>query len=810
MPVSADHSTSIPIADGWRAASAAPDACPGPDGFGALDWLPARVPGTAAGALADAGLEPGALDSEDWWFRVDLPEAVADHGEEVVLRLDGIATVAEVFLDGERVLESRSMFERHEIPLGSRLRSGAELSIRCRALAPMLAVPRKPRARWRTRLVDNNLRWFRTMLLGRAPGIAPGPAAVGPWRPVILERRRHVHLDELRLRTSMDGDDGVLSVRVAVRGIGAAAPETVEAVVAGQRCAIALDDGRGAVEIRIPAVERWWPHTHGRPVLHDLTIELARGQLLAMRRVGFRELGWAADIERDGLDLHVNGVPVFARGAVWAPFDLTTLAPSREDVRATLLAARDAGMNMIRVVGTGAYESEAFHDLCDELGLLVWQDFMFANLDYPIADDDFRSTVEREVRQVLGDLGGRPSLAVLCGNSEVEQQAAMLGVDSEAGREPLFGELLPAWIDDAAVRVPYVPSAPCGGTLPFRTDCGISHYFGVGAYRRPVADARSAAVRFAAECLAFSNVPAVEDLGKDGVPRDAGADWDFEDVRDTYLSQLAGVDAASLARSDRERYLTLSRWITGEVMAEVLGEWRRAGSPCKGALILWLRDQVPGAGWGLLDHRGSWKPVLHQVRRALAPIAVWTTDEGLNGIGVHVANDTHDAVNATVRVALYRDQALRVFEAREELLLPPHATHTTDVERLLGHFVDASFAYRFGPPGHDAVVVSLESADALLLSQSFRFPLGRPLTPEPAERLGLEARLEGAALHLSSARVVFGVHVDAPGFNPSDDLFCLEPGRSRVVRLEDASGGRPPRASISAINLDGALVAGPA
>jgi beta-mannosidase len=163
-----------------------------------------------------------------------------------------------------------------------------------------------------------------------------------------------------------------------------------------------------------------------------------------------------------------------------------------------------------------------------------------------------------------------------------------------------------------------------------------------------------------------------------------------------------------------------------------------------------------------------------------------------------------------VCVALYRDQALRVFEARAELLLAPHGTHTTDVETLLGHFVDASYSYRFGPPGHDAVVVSLESEGALL-SQSFRFPVGRPLTPYSAERLGLEARVEGDAVHLTSARVVFGVHVDAPGFHPSDDLFCLEPGRGRVVRLRAVTGGALPRSvSISAINLDSVLVAVPA
>ncbi len=164
-------------------------------------------------------------------------------------------------------------------------------------------------------------------------------------------------------------------------------------------------------------------------------------------------------------------------------------------------------MNMLRVPGTGAYETSTFHDLCDELGILVWQDFMFANFDYPIADEPFRASVTREAAAVLSGLGGRPSLAVLCGNSEVEQQVAMLGLDPALGRGELFGELLPRLVGESGVDAVYVPSAPCGGELPFRPDRGIANYYGVGGYRRPLEDARRAGVRFAAECLAFSNVP---------------------------------------------------------------------------------------------------------------------------------------------------------------------------------------------------------------------------------------------------------------------------------------------------------------
>jgi beta-mannosidase len=843
------------LCDGWQAASTPPDRYAHPADLDGLDWHPARVPGTAADVLRDAGLwrsgEPCDLDREDWWFRTSFEADSAVAGEQVVLDLHGIATVAEVYLNGELLLEGDSMFERTSLDVGERLRAVNELTIRCRALAPLLEPRRRPRARWRTRLVaDGNLRFFRTALLGRAPGFAAGPAAVGPWRPVQLTGRRELTVEQLALRTRMEGDDGVLAVQATVRVLDGDARERVELELSGpsgiHRVALGCDaDGDGGRdelrihgELRVPEVARWWPHTHGDCSLHDvrLIVDGERPTGIAAGRVGFRELAFGADgeheLERDGLDIHVNGVRVFARGAVWSAVDALGLAPSRGDLREQLSRVREAGMNMLRLPGTGVYESADFYELCDELGILVWQDFMFANLDYPTGEERFRATVEREVAAVLDELGGRPCLTVLCGNSEVEQQVAMQGLDPTIGRGEFFGERLPRLIEQSGVDAAYVPSAPCGGDLPFRPDRGVANYYGVGGYRRPLSDARLADVRFAAECLAFSNVPddaALERMLPDtpaalvvhhpvwkaGVPRDVGAGWDFEDVRDHYLTLLFGVDPSELRRTDHERYLELSRAVTGEVMAEVFGEWRRRGSRCGGGLVLWLRDVVAGAGWGVIDYDGQPKAAYHHLRRALAPVAVWTTDEGLGGVEAHVANDRAVPLAARLRVALYRNLEQRVGEAVEPLELPAHSSRDYDVEDLLGYFVDASWAYRFGPPEQDAIVVSLEREvdegceRRQLLSQSVRFPAARPTARETAERLGLGASAEPLAngdvrLLVGSRRLAYGVGVHVPGFRPDDDRFCVEPGAQRSVLLRPClSGASFDGGSLTALNLEG-------
>ncbi len=798
----------IPLDAGWEAARTTE-----PLASDSVAWRPAVVPGTAAAVLeADGSFDRLALpdlDAEEWSFRVRFDARPAGPDEEVALCFGGIATVAEV------------------------------------------------------------VRWFRTTLVGRAPGFAPGPATVGPWRPVWLERRRHVAVDAVRLRTRVEGDSGIVDARATLREIGDARVRGARLVVTGRNgthvadLAVARGEGNLRVTgtVRIPDVARWWPHTHGEPVLHDARFDLTIDDEVVevdAGRVGFRSLtpgpGATEAILRDGLELSLNGVRVFVRGAVWTPLDLARGA-SVDELRATLERLVAAGMNMVRVPGLATYESTTFHDLCDELGVLVWQDFMFANLDYPFADEDFAATVEAEARTVLAEVGGRSSTAVLCGNSEIEQQVAMLGLDPSLGRGAWFGERLPALIAEAEVDAAYVPSSPSGGDLPFRPDAGVANYYGVGGYRRPLTDTRLAGVRFAGESLAFANVPdaeVIDDLAADApgsivvhhprwkasVPRDNGSGWDFDDVRDFYLRELHGLDPEELRRVDHERYLELSRFVSGEVMAEVFGEWRRAGSRCAGALVLWLRDLEPGAGWGILDSRGRPKVAWHVLRRALAPIAVWTTDEGLAGIDVHVVNDTSDELAARLRVAFYRDGEQLVETVTEDVVVPAHGAMTRNAEALLGRFVDASWAYRFGPPGHDLVVATLEAAASesvprdtasgngdAIISQAFRFPAGRPTVAEPPDRIGLEGTVtldaRGAALlRVTSRRLAYGVRIHADGFEAADDAFSIEPGGSRTVELRPRDGrpvaadgrpvagdGRPPVVRLTALNVRGDVAA---
>jgi beta-mannosidase len=571
--------------------------------------------------------------------------------------------------------------------------------------------------------------------------------------------------------------------------------------------------------VRVPHVDRWWPHTHGCQPLYAarLSVELGSGQVdFDLGRVGFRTVDLDRGPDGDGFGLVVNGAPLFCRGACWTPLDLARLDAEPADYRAALGRLRDAGMNMLRVSGTMTYETDVFHDLCDELGILVWQDFMFASMDYP-SDEAFARAVTLEGRQLLRRLQGRPSTAVLCGSSEIEQQAAMLGLPAERCRNPLFDDLLPGLVDRFAPGTPWLRSTPTGGTLPFQADRGVTHYYGVGAYRRTFDDVRRAGVRFAAECLAFSNVPddaMVEVFSgqgatpgshphwKAGVPRDAGAGWDFEDVRDHYVRQLFEVDPLDVRAIDVERYLALGRVATGEAMHRTFAEWRRPGASCRGGLVWFARDLAPGAGWGILDSTGRPKAVYWYLKRALAPVALFAIDEGLNGLWLHAVNDTCTPIDAEIRIALYR-RGRRGAHASTSIVVPARGARTTHADALLGAFCDLTYAYRFGPPGHDVVAATLRDRQTgEILSAAHFFPRAVPVAFDEALAIvaTAEAHAGGYVVALEANRFAHAVAVESAGCVPDDNYFDLEPGETKRVVLHADGSGRPFGATVRALN----------
>jgi beta-mannosidase len=561
--------------------------------------------------------------------------------------------------------------------------------------------------------------------------------------------------------------------------------------------------GEHAGTLVVPDVALWWPHTHGEPSLYAARLLLAQGEgghrTVPLSPVGFRTL--AVDGSNGGFSLSVNGVPVFCRGANWTPPDAAGLHTDAATCDAVLRRVRDAGLNMLRVNGAMVYESDDFHDACDRLGILLWQDFMFANMDYPVDDPQFAEVARDEVVQQLARWQARPSVAVLCGNSEASQQAAMWGASRAHWLPSWFEHDLAALCAQWCPDVPYWPSSAHGGAFPHQNDCGTTSYYGVGAYLRPLVDARVSGVKFASECLALANVPSAASLARmpggaavrvhqavwrERAPRDLGAGWDFDDVRDHYLRLLFSVDPAAVRARDHERYLALSRAVSAELMRATFAEWRRPGSACRGGLVLFLHDLWAGAGWGLLDDQGQPKAAFHGLREASASQAVFLSDEGTNGLGVHLLNERPEPLQAAVDLALYRSDGHCMERDVQHVALPAHGGVTLAAAQWFDRWIDLGDAYGFGPPAHALVVATLRDESDRLLGQAVHVMGGLPSGRDPAvlPQGAFRARDDGSVdVTLRSDRFAASVHFDVPGFVPDAEHFHLVPGVERVVRF---------------------------
>ena len=788
----------------WSLAICTRDVATTPVEADALVFAPAQVPGTAAQALIDNGdwwwEDPVPLDDRDVWYRTTI-SGMGPH----ILLFEGLATFAEIWLDEARILKSDNMFVARRVDVA--LRGEHRLSIRFRATSAALE-GRKGRAKWRPRMIQpSELRFARTSAMGRMPGFAPPAPPVGPWRPIHLVSEKTPTILSTRLSTRLDEGDGLVEIELEL-----ATPIASATARCGDFACILSSAGgnRYVGSLRLLSVERWFPHTHGAPRLYEISATID-GKYAPLGHVGFREISVDRGADGLGFALRVNDVGVFCRGAVWTPLDPVSLQNDPALLERTIGLAKEAGVNMLRAGATGVYETDEFYRTCDAAGILVWQDFMFSNFDYPVADAGFVASVENEARRFLKRTSGSSSIAILCGGNEVYQQAAMMGVAESNWRSALFEEVLPRLCDEERPDVHYVVNSPSGGALPFHSDAGVAHYYGVGAYRRPLEDARRANVRFASECLGFANVPEARTLEHDfgaaplssplwrqRIPRDQGAMQDFEEVRDHYVGLLYEVDPRELKVQEPERYLDLSRAAVAEVVEATIGEWRRPGSSCAGALIWFWKDLWASSGWGVLDWTGAPKSPWWAMRRAFRPIQIVLSDEGVNGLHVHCINEADTPFVGRIALRCFRDGATLIMNADRDVEIAPRGSISLRDCDLWGAFFDTAYAYRFGTPSHEATGATLLDVDGVALAEAWHFPVGRAAAMfDPTISVEVFRDDKGYALRLESDRIAQSVKIEDARLTPDDNWFHLAPGASKIVRFHEP--GMAPSGTVAAL-----------
>lgn len=787
------------LSEGWNLVLTEPGACAVPhDIHLSAQFIPAPVPGTVAAALEKAGLfdreNPEPLNTKDAWYLCRLFDAEPG---EAILRFGGLATVCNVFLNGEEILFSESMFTAHELPVT--LLGGDELALCFRALGPRLSEP-GPRARWRPQMITPvGLKNFRTTLLGHMPGWCPDIHAVGPWRPISLVQRDTVSIDNVSIRAVLE-ENGVGRLSVSLHN-NAEDPAMLLRCGGMEQPFEKVGENHYSAILKLSDIEPWWPHTHGTPRLYEMTL-VSDGAEYSLGGTGFRRI----DVDRaaDGEDfaLIVNGERIFCRGAVWTTADIARLPGGRADYEPFLGLASQAGMNMIRIAGTmlmrrpislrSATSSACScgRISCSPISTIRATTRLFSAMCMPRSRNS--CTASRR------HLPWRCFAAAAKSTSRRRCSACLW--NSGAGRSPTrsFRPSPRACVPTCPMFQTRLMAERCR-SRPIQASRIITASAPIcGRLRRPP---RRCAICLGMPCLCACAAakdaaapsrrprrpqPAVEAR----VPRDRSASWDFEDVRDFYLELLYDFDPARLRREDLERYLDLSRAVTGEVIEESFAEWRRKGSGCNGALVWTLQDLLPGPGWGVIDSTGEPKPVWYAMRRAFRPIQAVFTDEGTNGLDVHVINETDSALDLELEVLCLRNGRQQVVSGNMGLKLAARSVERFACTALFGAFFDTTYAFRFGPPAHDASVARLRSlADGVVLAESFHFPCGRGKALHDAT---IEASLakdgDDWVVDLRSDRLAQSVHIDVGGYWPDDDWFHLAPGALRRVRLHPLPG----------------------
>ncbi|MEU0207192.1 glycoside hydrolase family 2 protein [Streptomyces canus] len=600
--------------------------------------LPAVVPGCvhtdllAAGAIPDPFLGRNETDlawvgRRDWTYETELPPV--DGHEQTDLVFDGLDTVAEILLDGQLLGRTRNMHRSYRFDVTG---MAGRLAVRfVSAYAEAEAV--RGKLGERPAAYAEPYQYLRKMACSFGWDWGPTLVTAGIWRPVRLERWSTARIARVRpLVTVGEQGLGVVELAVEVERARVEAPLRVEASVGGVRASASLDGTEGVVRLEVPDVGLWWPRGYGEQPLYDVELTLLhkdRPLDVWRRRVGFRtvELDRSADAHGTGFTLVVNGERLFARGVNWIPDDVFPSRITRERYRERLGQAADAGVDLVRIWGGGIYESEDFYDACDELGLLVWQDFPFACAAYP-EEQPLRGEVEAEARENIVRLMPHPSLVLWNGNNENlwgfrdwGWEARLAG---ESWGEGYYLGVLPRVVAELDPTRPYTAGSPWSGSWehhPNDPAHGTHHSWEVWN-REDYAEYRGEVPRFVAE-FGWQAPPAYATLARalpgEVLAADSPGVLHHQKADDGNGKLRRGLERHfAFPEGDFDRWHYLMQVNQARAVAAGIEHWRSHWPVCAGTVVWQLNDCWPVTSWAAIDGDGREKPLYHELRRLYA------------------------------------------------------------------------------------------------------------------------------------------------------------------------------------------------
>lgn len=790
---------------------------------------PARVPGVVHTDLLRQGLidDPYIglnerkvqwVDKEDWVYETEF--RVSDDVlacNSIDLCFDGLDTYADVFLNDTKILTADNMFRRWRVSVGAMLHGAngqGENVLRVYFHSPV----KVDMPKWEQYpelygasndqsenggLLNRKLSVF-ARKAGYHYGWDWGPRLVtsGIWRDVWLEGWSRARITNIHLRqrevnarkalvtdvVEIESDKVVEDALITITDQGSGS------IVATRKCSLHEGVNTIPVDFTVRNPQLWWCNGLGEPNLYTFSTQLAAGgEVLAQQtnRIGLRSVRLVMEPDADGtLQFYfvLNGVPVFAKGSNYIPQDnfLTEVTPER--YRQTLEDATTANMNIIRVWGGGIYENDLFYDLCDEMGLMVWQDFMFACSTYPV-EGDWVESVRQEATDNARRLRNHASIVLWCGGNECMDawynwgwKSRMEKTNPEAARmigqqqEHLYYDVLQEIADRELPDDVYTVGSPF--TFRGKGSDGVNgdrHFYGVGNRYMPVSSYNDEPAHFYSEygVQSFPEYATIRRFAPDATTHDITSEL-------MMWHQRGGAEANKKIEwyilneygqpSDFQQFLYASQLFQGDAMRTAIEAHRRNMPHCMGSL-LWQHDDCwPVASWATRDYYGHWKAAHYMIRKAFEPLICSSVVRG-DSLLVYAVSDLLRREKGKLKLTVYSLNGQVVNTLTRSVMIPAN-TSTLLLSQPLDELLQGQ--------RHEEVVVSMELATAAGMSYQGNaylcLPKDMKLSPVQPE-VKVEAAEGGCQITVKADKFVraLAVSIEDAEYKLSDNYFDLLP-----------------------------------
>lgn len=693
--------------------------------------LPATVPGCVHTDLIENGLldDPFYRDNEqkqfwigerDWHYqRTFTVDEAFLRQDRVMLVCQGLDTLATVSINGHVIAKTDNMYRTYEWDVKSYLKVGNnQIDV---LLASPMAYVRQKRDQGGT--LDSwgvppahhisDIGWIRKEPCNFGWDWGPKLITSGIWRDIELIGFSAGRLTDVLILQEHSANYVDLTVHVTAEQISDSLEARVKVSFAGetlyQSDDLPLESGVLSIDYRVENPALWWITGWGEQPLYDVDVELVQsGETIdtGHKRIGLRELKLERHPEEAGESFFFscNGKPFFAKGANWIPLTPYPHVVDEAQYRKLIQAAKDANMNMLRVWGGGIYEPDIFYDLCDEYGIAVWQDFMFACSTYPSFDDDFMANVEAEARDNVRRIRHHASLALWCGNNEVEQGMS----DNQWTRSMswehyarLFDDLLGGVVKELDPQRDYWPGSPHTPVVDredwMNPHYGDTHLWFVWHRKEPFEWYRTRPDRFISE-FGFQSFPPIETITEFALP----SDYNITSYIMEY-HQRSGIGNSTIIHymldwfklpNSFEGTVVLSQILQAMAMKYAVEHWRRNMPYTMGTLYWQFNDVWPAPTWSSLDWHGNWKALHFMAKRFYAPLLVSGLENPETGtVEIHVTSDLLNEQSVIVEWAVTdveTGEKLNVRDAQALIIAPnsSQCVHTLNLANELSDFGD--------------------------------------------------------------------------------------------------------------------------